>query len=149
MPYIVGQVYRTLQFSFVNSIKATAFTQIILSAVFMFVLGSSIFGPVGGFVSSLFYTYAPYHALNIYVRGAMNEAWAAVFFPLVFYFSRRLVLEKKKRFIVGLAVSFAGILLSHNPMALTFTQILFLWVLFWIFSQFFNQTKKNTFLEVC
>lgn len=147
MPYIVGQVYRTFGFSFVNSVKATAITQIALSAAFMFILAASIFGPVGGFIASLFYTYAPYHALNIYVRGAMNEAWAAVFFPLVFYFSRKLVLEKKKRFIVGLAASFAGILLSHNPMALTFTPILFLWVLFWILSQFLFKTKKISFLN--
>jgi hypothetical protein len=144
MPYMVGQIYRTLGFSFVNSVKATAATQIILSATFMFLLASSIFGPIGGFIASLFYTYSPYHALNIYVRGAMNEAWAAVFFPLVFYFSRRLVVEKKIRFLIGLSASFAGILLSHNPMALTFTPILFLWVLFWFFNQYFaNKTKKS------
>ncbi len=136
MPYLVGQVYRTLGFSFVNSVKATAVTQIILAAAFMYLLASSIFGPVGGFIAAIFYTYAPYHALNIFIRGAMNEAWAAVFFPLVFYYARRLVLEKRNKFVFGLGASFAGILLSHNPMALTFTPILFFWVVFWIFSQY-------------
>ncbi|MDD4106997.1 MAG: hypothetical protein PHX84_03615, partial [Candidatus Shapirobacteria bacterium] len=86
MPYLVGQIYRTVGFSFLTSIKLTAITQIILSSLFIYLLSSSIFGPIGGFISSLFYTYAPYHALNIFVRGAMNEAWAAVFFPLIFYF---------------------------------------------------------------
>ncbi len=136
MPYIVGQVYRTLGFSFTASIKATAASQILLSSLFMYLLVSSIFGPMGGFLSSLFYTYAPYHALNIFVRGAMNEAWAAVFFPLIFYFSRNLVLDKKIKSLVGLSLSFAGLLLSHNPMALTFTPILFVWVLFWFFSTY-------------
>ena len=145
MPYIVGQGYRTLGFSYVNSVKATALTQIVLAAIFMYLLASSIFGPIGGFLSSVFYTYAPYHALNIFVRGAMNEAWAAVFFPLVFYFSRKLVLEKKFKFVIGLGASFAGILLSHNPMALTFTPVLFLWVLFWIFSQY--QKPFSVFLK--
>jgi len=142
MPYLVGQVYRTVGFSFVNSIKATAVTQIILASVFMYLLASSIFGPMGGFLSSVFYTYVPYHALNIYVRGAMNEAWAAVFFPLIFYFSHRLVLEKKTKFVVGLGASFAGLLLSHNPMALTFTPILFIWVLFWLFTQYQKPFKN-------
>jgi hypothetical protein len=136
MPYLVGQIYRTLGFSFVNSVKATAVTQIILAAAFMYLLSASIFGPVGGFLASVFYTYAPYHALNIFVRGAMNEAWAAVFFPLCFYYARKLVLEQKNKFIFGLGASFAGILLSHNPMALTFTPILFFWILFWMFSQY-------------
>ncbi len=147
MPYIVGQIYRTTGFSFVNSIKATAVTQIILSAVFMFILASSIFGPMGGFIASVFYTYAPYHALNIYVRGAMNEAWAAVFFPLVFYFSRRLVLDKKNKYLFGLSFSFAGILLSHNPMALTFTPILLFWILFWTLQPYFFSPKKIKFLK--
>jgi hypothetical protein len=136
MPYIVGQVYRTFGLSFMDTVKATAVTQIVLSSLFMFILSSSIFGEVGGFLSALFYTYAPYHAVNIYVRGAMDEAWAAVFFPLIFYFSRRLILENKKKFIVGFAVSFAGLLLSHNPMALTFTPILFIWVLFWLLTKY-------------
>lgn len=139
MPYIVGQLYRSLGFSFTASIKATAATQIILSSLFMYLLVTSIFGPLGGFLSSLFYTYAPYHALNIFVRGAMNEAWAAVFFPLIFYFSRNLVLDKKIKSLVGLSISFAGLLLSHNPMALTFTPILFVWVLFWFFSEYKSQ----------
>jgi len=65
MPYLVGQVYRTFGFSFVNSVKATAVTQIILAAAFMYLLSASIFGPAGGFIASIFYTYAPYHALNI------------------------------------------------------------------------------------
>jgi len=136
MPYMVGQIYRTLGFSFTNSVKATAVTQIILSAAFIYLLSSSIFGPIGGFLSAIFYTYAPYHALNIYVRGAMNEAWAAVFFPLIFYFSRKLVLEGKIKHLLGLSISFTCLLLSHNPMALTFTPILFAWVMFWFFSQY-------------
>jgi len=136
MPYMVGQIYRTFGFSFIDSVKATAITQIILSAAFIYLLSSSIFGPIGGFLSSIFYTYAPYHALNIYVRGAMNEAWAAVFFPLIFYFSRRLVLEGKFKYILGLSISFTCLLLSHNPMALTFVPILFAWVLFWFFSKY-------------
>lgn len=147
MPYIVGQVYRTFGLSFVDSIKATAVTQIALCSLFMFILGASVFGPMGGFIASVFYTYAPYHALNIYVRGAMNEAWAAVFFPLVFYFSRRLVLDKKIKYLFGLSLSFAGILLSHNPMALTFTPVLFFWVLFWILQPYLFSPKKVKFLE--
>ena len=136
MPYIVGQFFRSFGLSFVASIKATAISQILLSSFFMYLLVSSIFGPIGGFISSLFYTYAPYHALNIFVRGAMNEAWAAVFFPLIFYFSRKLVLDKKIKNLIGLSLSFTGLLLSHNPMALTFTPILFVWVIFWIFHQY-------------
>lgn len=131
-PYIVGQVFRILGLSFVNSAKLIAVVQIILSTFFMFLLAKEIFGSLGGFFSALFYTYVPYHALNIYVRGAYNEAWAAVFFPLIFYYAYKLIKKEELKNIVGLAFSFAGLLLSHNPMVLTFTPFLALWVLFWL-----------------
>lgn len=141
-PNIVGQVFRTFSFSFTQSIKFTAVVQFILSALFMYILASSLFGKLGGFVAALFYTYVPYHALNIYVRGAMNEAWAAVFFPLIFYFARKIVLKPKSNDIIGLGVSFAFLLLSHNPMVLTFTPILFVWVLFLFWQTYGLNFKK-------
>lgn len=132
MPYIVGQFYRTLGFSFMNSVKLSAVTQIILSTFFMYLLAKTIFGPLGGLLAALFYTYVPYHALNIYVRGAYNEAWAAVFFPLIFYFSYQLIKTGKNKNIVGIALGYAGLFLSHNPMVLTFTPIFLAWSLFWL-----------------
>ena len=132
LPSLVGQIFRTFSLSFVQSVKFTAIAQFVLAALFMYLLASSLFGKFGGFIAAMFYTYVPYHALNIYVRGAMNEAWAAVFFPLIFYFSRKIILKKKISDVLGLGISFAFLLLSHNPMVLTFTPILFVWVLFWL-----------------
>lgn len=132
MPYIVGQVYRTFGFSFVTSAKLIAVTQIILSTLFMYLLASAIFGQIGGILSAIFYAYAPYHALNIYVRGAYNEAWAAVFFPLIFYFAYKLIKDGKFKNIIGIALGYAGLLLSHNPMVLTFTPFFLTWCLFWL-----------------
>lgn len=141
MPYIVGQVFRTLGLSFVNTVKATAVVQFILAAAFMYLLASSIFGKMGGLIAALFYTYAPYHAVNIYVRGAMNEVWALVFFPLIFYYARNLIINKKIGNIIGIAIGYAGLLLSHNPMILIFTPVFFVWCLFW----FISENHKNLF----
>ncbi len=152
MPYIVGQVYRTFGLSFVTSAKMIAATQIILATVFMYLLAKAIFGPIGGFIAALFYTYVPYHALNIYVRGAYNEAWAAVFFPLIFYFSYQLIKQEKFKNIIGIAIGFAGLLLSHNPMVLTFAPFFIAWCLFWLIADrkiifFSNKSFKKTSLS--
>lgn len=133
-PYIVGQVFRFAGLSFVTAVKYTAVLQILFSAIFMYILSSSLFGPVGGLISGLFYTYAPYHALDIYVRGAMDEAWAAVFFPLILYFSKKLIEKPKRRYFVGLSISFACLLLSHNPMVIIFSPVVLIWSLYWIFT---------------
>ena len=133
-PYIVGQVFRFAGLSFVTTVKYTAVLQIVLSAFFMYLLASSLFGPIGGLISGLFYTYAPYHALDIYVRGAMDEAWAAVFFPLILYFSKKLIEKPKRHYFVGLSISFACLLLSHNPMVIIFSPVVLIWSLYWIFT---------------
>jgi hypothetical protein len=143
MPYFVGQIFRTFSLSFVTTVKFTAISQFILAAIFIYILATDLFGPLGGLISALFYTYAPYHALNIYVRGAMNEAWAMVFFPLIFYFSKKIIEKKKSGPLnfFGLSLSLSGLLLSHNPMALTFAPFLALWCLYFLFQQKFNYKK--------
>jgi len=138
LTYIVGEIFRILHFSFLDTIKLVAATQIILTAIFMYLLGKSLTNKMGGLLSAIFYTYAPYHAVNIYIRGAMNEAWASTFFPLVLYFIRQLILDPKPIYILSLAVSYSAILLSHNPMAMIFAPVCIVWALYWIYD------SKNT-----
>lgn len=134
LPYIIGQIFRTLKLSYLETVKYGAITQFICAALAMYLLVSSIFGRYGGLLASLFYTYAPYHALNIYVRGAYNEAWASVFFPLLFHFSRIFITKNRYSDLIFLSLSFCGLFLSHNPMALIFAPALFLWSLYWLFA---------------
>lgn len=142
MPYFVGQIFRTATFSFVTTVKLTAISQIVLSTLAMYLLATSIFGPIGGTIASVFYGYAPYHAVNIYVRGAMNEAWAAVFFPLIFYFSKEIISKRKTKDLVFLGLSFAGLMLSHNPMVITFTPYFAVWCIYWLIKEYGIKTTK-------
>ena len=50
----------------------------------------------------------------------------------------------KNKFIdvIGLGISFSFLFLSHNPMVLTFTPILFVWVLFWLWQTYGFKIKK-------
>jgi len=132
LPYLVGEFWRLFGFSFVDTIKLTAALQIVLTAVFMYLLAKSLTGKTGALLSAMLYTYAPYHAVNIYVRGAMNEAWAATFFPLVLYFLRLCILKNRLPYYIALAISFSAILLSHNPMALVFIPIIIFWAIYWL-----------------
>ncbi|KKQ31595.1 MAG: hypothetical protein US68_C0002G0022 [Candidatus Shapirobacteria bacterium GW2011_GWE1_38_10] len=132
-PYVVGQFFRTFGFTYIATVKFTAIVLIVTSSLAMYLLASSLTGPIGGFLAALFYTYAPYHAVNIYVRGAMNEAWASLFLPLIFYFSRNYLKKHSISSLILLALSWTGLLLSHNPMALTFVLFFAPWCLYWYF----------------
>lgn len=136
LPYLVGHLFHGFGLTYMATVKAVALTLIVLSALAMYLLASSLSGPIGAFLAALFYSYAPYHALNIYVRGAMNEAWATLFFPLIFYFSRRLIQKFSVNSLILLALSWSGLLLSHNPMALTFMLFFLPWCAYFYFEKY-------------
>ncbi len=124
---------------------------ILLSSVFMYLLAREFWGELGGVISGLFYVYAPYHAVDIYVRGDVGEFWAYAFIPLTFYGFYKVYKEnqsnndlntnnskfknqkskiqfKVQKFGILGALGFAGVILSHNLTALMLTPFLFLGV---------------------
>lgn len=135
LPYLIGQIFRVVGFSFVDTVKYTAVLSFIASGVTMYVLARQFWGRLGGLVSSAFYIWAPYHAVDVYVRGAMNEAWALVWFPLILWSSYKLIKEAQFRWIIALTLSWFALFTSHNLMVLIFTPLFGAWVLFWIWRE--------------
>ena len=131
LPYLIGQVFRILSFSFIDTAKLTFALSFIVSGFTMYYLAKEFFGKWGGVVSSAFYIWAPYHSVDVYVRGAMNEAWALAWFPLILWCGYRLIVEKKKSssWIVALSLSWVALLLSHNLMVMIFTPVFAFWCL--------------------
>lgn len=132
-PYYLGEIFRIFSFSFTNVVKIVGVLGFLAAATSMYFLGREFFGETGGIISSLFYTYSPYHSVDYYVRGAVNEFWSQAFFPLVFLFSYKLVTDKSyNKWIPLLSLSVAGIMLTHNPSLMIFVPGFMLWVFFWI-----------------
>ena len=142
LPYLIGQGIRFLGFSFVDTVKITFALSFIVSGVSMYLLAKEFFPEnfnfkgrkisLGALVSAIFYIWAPYHAVDVYVRGAMNEAWALSFSPLIFWSVYRLIICNKRetrRWIILLALAYSALLTSHNLMVLIFTPVLAGWVL--------------------
>lgn len=124
--YYVGAYIQLL--SNIDPLEATKLLIVfgtILAGITMFLLAREFWGNSGGIVSSLLYVYAPYHAVDIYVRGDVAEFWAYAFIPLAFYGLWKAYATEKRRYIVIGAIGFAGIILSHNLTALMTTPFLF------------------------
>ena len=144
LPYFLAEVFYIAGFNLFWSIKIVFILSIILSGLFMFALISELLSPLAGVVAAVFYVWAPYHSVDVYVRGAMNEAWGLTFFPLILLFAYKLAQGNKNKFLIpGLALSFSALLLSHNVMTLIFGPILAVWSLFWLcyFKNFRQITK--------
>lgn len=132
LPYYLGIFFKVLGFSYIWSAKLLFLLSLLLGNISMYFLASSLFTPLAGLVAAALYTYAPYHAVDVYVRGALTEAWGLAFFPLIFFAFYRFVQKPTKVFFLLAVLSLVGLFLSHNIMALLFTPITLIWVIFWI-----------------
>lgn len=135
LPYLFGEIFRVFGVAYVDTVKLTFIFAFIASGVTMYFLAKEFWGKWGGIISAVFYIWAPYHSVDIYVRGAMNEAWGIIFFPLILLAGYKLILEKKNisKWIIILALGWTGLLLSHNLMAMIFAPVFAGWCLIWLF----------------
>lgn len=104
-----------------NALLATKIMMVVgfvLAGIAMYLLVDSFAGKISGVVSALFYLYAPYHALDMYVRGDVGEFWAYAFIPLVFLFLFKTYQTQKWRYVVLGSLSLFGVIVSHNLTAL-------------------------------
>ncbi|MEK7188478.1 MAG: hypothetical protein AAB685_01340 [Patescibacteria group bacterium] len=129
LPYLIGEIFRIVGFSFINTVKITFAFSFIVSGITMYLLVKEFFGKLGGILASVFYIWAPYHAVDVYVRGAMNEAWALAWFPLILYLGYKLITEKKEiiKWVLGLSLAWFALFTSHNLMVLIFTPVFSIW----------------------
>ena len=135
LPYYFGALFNLLGFDALVATKIMVGVGIILAGIFMFFLAKEFWGNFGGLVSALFYVYAPYHAVDIYVRGAVGEFWAMAFLPLVFWGIYK-IFQKDRWGVVIASLGFSGIILSHNLTAMMILPFILLNILFlFIFSK--------------
>jgi len=133
LPYYVMEVFHLSGLQFIDSVKAGIVLGFVLSGIFMFLLGRSLWGNLGGLISSVFYIYAPYHASDIYTRGAMGEFWALVFLPLIFWAVLEYVRQEKIKYLIFLVLSIGCLLITHNITSVAFIPISALWAIYLIF----------------
>ena len=115
LPYYVGGGLYALGVDSVIATKVMFGFGAMLAAIFSFLLFESAYGFLGGLVGSVVFAYAPYHAVEIYVRGAVGEYWAIAFVPLILW--GMLLICQKKKHIPGIVIGslgLAGVIVSHT-----------------------------------
>lgn len=131
-PYYLGVFFRLFGLSYILIVKILFGLSLILSGVFMYFLTREFVGSLGAVVGAVFYVYAPYHAVDIYVRGALAESWAITFFPLIFLSVYKNIKDEKLIWYLLSVLSLALLLLSHNIMSLLFVPLVVIWAIFWL-----------------
>ncbi|MCB9126556.1 MAG: hypothetical protein H6638_01375 [Ardenticatenales bacterium] len=128
----VGQAWHSLGFDLVSATKASFALTMPLSGLAMYGFVKRLAGRGAGLVAAVVYMALPYHLAVLYVRAAMAEAWAFVFFPLVLWGFYAVATAPRPRTIALTALAYGGFFLAHPGLAMQATLLLIPWTLLWL-----------------
>jgi hypothetical protein len=126
---------------YIGSAKILFFLALTVGSFGVYLLVNRLWGRWAALTAGILYLFAPYKALDVYIRGALAESIALSLIPFVFYFGYRLIaLGKKKDFVFFTIILFA-FAITHNIMTLIFIPVLTIWLLYWLWVGGWKQLK--------
>lgn len=126
--FYLGGILNLLGVQAIDTVKILFILGFVLSALTMFLFLKTMLGEWPAFVGAMLYSWVPYKAAEVYVRGSLSEFWAFVFFPLIFWSSLQLIRLGKLKYALYLAFSIGLLLTTHNLMSFIFLPIFGIWV---------------------
>ena len=115
LPYYVGGLFYAIGVDSVVATKIMFAIGAVLAPIALFFLLVPVFGHMAAVAGAMLFLYAPYHAVQIYIRGSVGEYWAIAFVPLILYGLFRALKEKKSwQGIVISSIALATTILSHT-----------------------------------
>lgn len=134
-PYYFGEIIYLVSGNLIFSAKVMFAISFLGAYVFMYLVASKYWGKLGGSLAGIFYSFAPYHALDLYIRGAMGELWGLMLFPAILW----AVTKLKERLSIGNLLLFglfvALLITSHNLSAMIFLPVVILWIILLFFKK--------------
>jgi ABC-type polysaccharide/polyol phosphate export permease len=120
----LGEAFHLLGFGFADSVKIVFGLSVVASGLAMYGFVRQALGRRAGLVAAVAYMVIPYRLVDIYVRAALAEAVAYVFVPLVLWGAWAAIRRPRLASVLGLALAFAALVLTHPLTALLLTVVL-------------------------
>ncbi len=132
LPYYIAAGFRFLGAGPIVSIQFTQALGLAGAALAMLLLARRLFDhPAAVALAVVAYTCAPFHLVNLYVRGdSLSEFYAFVFYPLIFLALLRLRDKPVWTNVAWLGLSYGGLILTHNLSAIMFSPFVAIYALF-------------------
>lgn len=127
LPYYFGELIYLFSNNLIFSVKVMFAVSFLGSYIFMYLLGTKLWGKMGGSLAAVFFEFAPYHAVDFYVRGAMGEMWALMFFPALFWALVKLEEKTNIIYLLTVGIFIFALLTSHNLSAMIFLPLSIIW----------------------
>jgi hypothetical protein len=122
LPFYLGALFYWLGLGLVPTVKLLFLLCSLFTFIGVYKLGARLFGGAGGLLAAVAVTMAPYRAVNLFVRGAVGEAWGMMAIPWVLLGIVRMIRGEKNGWVT-LSLSLVVLFLSHNITTLLFLPI--------------------------
>jgi hypothetical protein len=143
LPYYLGAVMHRIGIQYIDVVKILFVFGYVLSALTMYIFVSDFLkSRWSGFVVSVLYTYIPYKAVEVYVRGALSEFWAQIFFPLILWTIYKLIKTGNSKYLIWMSISIFFLMTTHVLMTMIFVPIALIWAVFWLFENRWKNFNK-------
>jgi hypothetical protein len=137
LPYYLAALLNLSGFDLLSAIELTQTLGMLAAAGAMWLYARTLLPKPGALLTSVAYTLAPYHLVNLYVRGdSLQEFFAFAWYPLILWSVDRLIVHKESTPLAGrfwstlaLALALAGLTLTHNVSIVVFAPFIVLYVL--------------------
>jgi len=144
LPYYVGLLfYSLLNLGLAESVKILFFLSTLGTLILSYQLGKRLFAsPLAGVIAAAAITLAPYRAVNIYVRGALNESWGMMG-GIGVLLGITMIAQKARWGWLVFAVSIMVMATSHNLATFIFIPFILMFGLTMLALQFAKERSWN------
>lgn len=134
LPYYFGGLLYAFGAPALVATKVMFGAGIVLPSVLLYFVVVPVIGWSGALITSSLYLFAPYHAVQAYVRGAVGEYWILLFWPLLLYALLWSQDPKKRKSVILVgSLGLAGSIISHTLLGYVTTVVLItLLSVFWV-----------------
>lgn len=140
--YFLGSIFVFLGFNFLVATKIVFILGFCIGVIGLFLLVKYLAGNFPAFIAAVIYSFVPYRAVDVYVRGDLAEFFSYSFFPWVFLINLKLLKTQNNVLLIYLyAVSIAVMILLHNISAFIYAIFLVIFNIFYIVAYVKNRER--------
>ncbi len=132
LAFYVAELFHLLGASILGAIKITWALATMFAGISMYFLVKRLWGTGPAFIAGLLYMFAPYHLVNIYVRGAFAEFVALAIYPWVILTFWDVLARPRARQVALAALSLGALILTHSVTLMLLPPMLVLLILYWL-----------------
>ena len=145
LPYYLGEAVHLVGLSLIDTVKLLFLLSLFLSGIFVYLFSKEFLKRNSALVAAIAYMTVPYHAVDIFVRGALSESWGLALIPLVLYTVIRVCRQPKTSNAIILSLALVALITTHNITLLISTPLVLIFGLFF-FIRSDDKTKQAKFI---